>query len=116
MAEPGARLRVTVVHSPAPRQVREWSLELPAGATVLQALQASGIAAEFPSLEWNADNVGVWGRKAGAGDLLRDGDRIEVYRPLRVDPKVARRERFRTQGARSAGLFARKRPGAKPGY
>jgi uncharacterized protein len=39
-----------------------------------------------------------------------------VYRPLLVDPKVARRERFRTQGARAAGLFAKKRPGAKPGY
>jgi putative ubiquitin-RnfH superfamily antitoxin RatB of RatAB toxin-antitoxin module len=40
---------------------------------------------------------------------VRDGDRIEIYRPLKVDPKVARRERFRKQGSRSAGLFARKR-------
>jgi putative ubiquitin-RnfH superfamily antitoxin RatB of RatAB toxin-antitoxin module len=39
---------------------------------------------------------------------LRAGDRIEGYRTLRVDPKVARRERFARQGARSAGLFARK--------
>jgi putative ubiquitin-RnfH superfamily antitoxin RatB of RatAB toxin-antitoxin module len=47
---------------------------------------------------------------------LQDGDRLEVYRPLRVDPKVARRERFKGQGARTAGLFAKRRPGAKPGY
>lgn len=114
MAE--GRLHLTLVYSPAPRQVREWTLELPAGATVLQALQASGIVHEFPLLDFSAVAVGVWGRKARPGQVLQPGDRIELYRPLRVDPKVARRERFRTQGARSAGLFAKKRPRAKPGY
>lgn len=109
-------LRLTVVHSPAPRRVREWALELPPGATVLQALQASGIEGEFPGLDLASAMVGIWGRKALPGELLKDGDRVEVYRPLRVDPKVARRERFRSQGARSAGLFATRRPGAKPGY
>ena len=43
-------------------------------------------------------------------------DRVEVYRALKVDPKVARRERFAKQGARTTGLFASKRPGAKAGY
>ena len=81
-----------------------------------QALQRSAIEAEFPALDLSATTVGVWGRKAGPDDTLRDGDRIEVYRPLRVDPKIARRERFRAQGVRSAGLFANKRPGGKPGY
>ena len=109
-------LRLTVVYSPAPRQVRQWSLSLPAGATVLEALAASGIRKDFPALDISVTGVGVWGREAAAGRLLHDGDRIEVYRLLRVDPKVARRERFRSQGSRSAGLFARKRPGAKPGY
>lgn len=115
MAEAAIRLlRVTVVHSPAPRQVLEWPLELPPGATVLQALQASGLAAGLPALDWGAGTVGVWGRKAQPDDVLQQGDRVEVYRPLRVDPKVARRERFRSQGARAAGLFAKKRPGAQP--
>jgi len=41
---------------------------------------------------------------------------VEIWRPLRVDPKLARRERFGRQGARSAGLFAKRRPGSKPGY
>jgi uncharacterized protein len=48
--------------------------------------------------------------------VLGDRDRVEIYRPLQVDPKMARRERFRRQGARAAGLFARKREGGKPGY
>ena len=115
MAE-GRLLRVTIVHSPAPREVREWALHLPGGATVVQALRAYGIAAELSTPDLTAAVVGIWGCKANLDDPLREGDRIEVYRPLRVDPKVARRERFRTQGTRSAGLFAKKRPGAKPGY
>ncbi|MNL58374.1 hypothetical protein D3C87_1820040 [compost metagenome] len=47
---------------------------------------------------------------------LKDGDRIELCRPLTVDPKVARRERFQRQGARGTGLFANKRKGGKDGY
>ncbi len=43
-------------------------------------------------------------------------DRLEIYRPLTVDPKVARRERFSRQGARTTGLFARRRAGGKSGY
>jgi sulfur carrier protein len=47
---------------------------------------------------------------------LQDGDRLEWLRPLQVDPKVARRERFKRQGAKTAGLFAQRRQGAKAGY
>jgi putative ubiquitin-RnfH superfamily antitoxin RatB of RatAB toxin-antitoxin module len=108
-----AMLRITVAHSPGPRQVVEQVLELPPGATVLQALQQAGLAAAVQGGELQ---VAVWGRKAAPGQLLRERDRVEVLRPLKVDPKVARRERFRQQGARAAGLFAKKRAGAKPGY
>jgi putative ubiquitin-RnfH superfamily antitoxin RatB of RatAB toxin-antitoxin module len=113
-------MRVTVAYSPAPREVLEWQLELPAGATLRQAVLASGLADAAPELALEQAleqaDVGVWGRKAGWEQPLRERDRVEVYRPLRVDPKVARRERFRKQGARAAGLFAGRRPGSKPGY
>ena len=49
-------------------------------------------------------------------NALREGDRLEVYRDLRVDPKAARRERFNQQGAKTTGLFATRRVGAKAGY
>jgi len=114
MAEPEA-VRVVVVVSPGPRQVREVMLSLPQGATVAQALQASGLLALMGG-DPAALAVGVWRRKAPLTQMLRDLDRVEVYRPLQVDPKVARRERFARQGARSAGLFAKRRDGAKPGY
>ena len=72
--------------------------------------------ARFPELAHHPLAVGIWGRKAGPLEVLRDNDRLEIYRPLTVDPKVARRERFRKQGSRATGLFASRRPGAKPGY
>lgn len=106
--------RVLVLFSPAPRQVLEWSVEVPLGATVRDAILASGWRQACPGME--PADVGIWGRRCGPEQAVREGDRVEVYRPLKVDPKVARRERFRKQGARAAGLFAQRRPGAKPGY
>ncbi len=107
--------RVTVCWSPRPRDVLERTVELPEGATVRDAVCASGLAqaCELPAA---LADCGIWGRRCGADQPVREGDRVELYRPLVADPKVARRERFRKQGARAAGLFARRRPGAKPGY
>lgn len=109
-------MEVTVAYSPLAREVREIVLRLPPGTTVAQALQQSGLQTLYPDLDLSAATVGIWGRKAGPEQVLRDQDRLEIYRPLRVDPKVARRERFAKQGVRTSGLFARQRPGAKTGY
>lgn len=109
-------IRVVVMVSPGPRDVREAALLLPQGATVQEALHASGLLDCLGGLQLATLAIGIWRRKAVLADVLRDLDRVEVYRPLLVDPKVARRERFARQGARSAGLFAKRRAGAKPGY
>jgi putative ubiquitin-RnfH superfamily antitoxin RatB of RatAB toxin-antitoxin module len=98
---------VTVLYSPAPREVLEWQVTLPEGATVRQALASSGLPQARPTFEMRSADVGVWGRKGRLDQALRDGDRVEVYRPLLVDPKLARRERFVRQGGRTGGLFAR---------
>ncbi len=106
-------MRVTLAWSLAARQVTEWTLELPEGSTVDQALARLPEHPETASLPPLAELlVAVWGRAATPGQVLRDRDRLELLRPLRVDPKVARRERFQKQGARAAGLFAR-RPGGR---
>lgn len=107
---------VSLVYSPAPRVVRELALVLDAEATVEQALKASGWLAELTPKAVHSLEVGVWGSTVPLSHVLRQDDRVELYRPLKVDPKVARRERFVKQGAKSAGLFAKKRPGAKAGY
>lgn len=109
-------IQVTVVYSSAPRHTREWHLSLPVGTWVSQAVAQSGAPQEFVDLASNALALGIWGKPCGAHQVLKDNDRVEIYRPLRVDPKLARRERFSQQGAKRAGLFASKRAGAKAGY
>ena len=108
-------MNITLVYARAPREVFELSLNLDS-ATAAQALQSSGWADRFPELTQGRVFLSVWGRKMDPDSPLREGDRIEWCRPLRVDPKVARRERFVGQGARSSGLFAQRRSGSKAGY
>lgn len=110
------RLSVAVVYSPAPRLVCQVLLEVMPPCSVQQAVRQSGLLVRYPEIDRQPLVVGVWGRKAKPEQLLREQDRIEIYRALRVDPKLARRERFVRQGSRSAGLFVKKRPGAKAGY
>ena len=111
-----AQIHVTLAYSPRARTVQLVELTLPAGATATQALQHSGWLAGLSEAELAQLQLGIWGRKAAGSQVLRDGDRLELYRALTVDPKVARRERFAKQGARGAGLFAKRRVGAKSGY
>ena len=96
-------LTVEVAVSVAPREVRCVPLTLPVGATVRQALEASGLLGQIEGLTLDAIasgtwSVGVWGRKERPGHVLRDRDRIEVVRQLKVDPKEARRVRYRAHG------------------
>ena len=109
-------INITLVYSPAPRQTRQWQLDLAVGSTVSQAVLQSGVLQEFPDLSLENLKLGIWGKKCSVHQTLADSSRIEIYRPLRVDPKVARRERFSRQGIKRAGLFSSKRPGAKAGY
>ena len=112
-------LQITVIYSSQPREVSELLLELPVSSTLKDALLACQSFENFPcnvSMEDGQWTLGVWGRPVTHEYVLRDKDRLEIYRPLKVDPKVARRERFQKQGSRAAGLFATRREGAKPGY
>jgi putative ubiquitin-RnfH superfamily antitoxin RatB of RatAB toxin-antitoxin module len=68
------------------------SLRLPKGASVASALEAAGVQSRFPEIEWTHCRLALWGTPVGAGRALRDGDRVEVLRPLRLDPRDARRE------------------------
>ncbi len=87
-----AALRISVVHA-LPDRVWDRELSLPAGATVAQALAASGFAQDFASLDPWAGGVGLFGKACQPDTLLHDGDRIEIYRPLDFDPMESRRRR-----------------------
>jgi putative ubiquitin-RnfH superfamily antitoxin RatB of RatAB toxin-antitoxin module len=79
-----ARLRIEVVRARPERQ-ETVVLELEQGATVRMALQAAGMPLDQP--------VGIYSRRVDLDSLVADGDRVEIYRPLRLDPKEARRRR-----------------------
>ena len=111
-----ASLRIAVAASLKAGEAEEWALQLPAGAALADALAASVVLGYLQNADLSEAGCGIWGQRVPPGQMLRDGDRVELYRPLTVDPKVARRERFALQGARTAGLFARERnPAKKPG-
>lgn len=106
-------ISITLAYSAAPREVVEKELVLPLKSTVQDALKLANLT-EFTT---NPDyQFGIWGKKTTLNHVLKDQDRLELYRSLKVDPKVARRERFQKQGARTTGLFAKTRTGGKAGY
>lgn len=109
-AEPAgaALLRVEVIHCAARGEVDSCVLHLPDGATVQEAIQSSGLLQRHPGL--SLADAGIWGRAAAAGQRLRDGDRVELYRPLRIEPMDARRARQEHQ--RRARAKARQTPRA----
>ena len=110
-------MKIEIAVSTAPRQLDVFEWVTNEAPTVEQALfflsTQSSLYASQSAQDWQ---TAVWGKPVEPTHFLKDGDRLEVLRPLRVDPKVARRERFQKQGAKTAGLFAKRRAGAKPGY
>lgn len=87
-------VRVEVVYCPAPGVTDLTPLDLPDGSTVADALQASGVLQRH-ALALESVDAGVWFRASPPDARLRDRDRVELYRPLTVDPKEARRLRYR---------------------
>ena len=70
-----------------------FSVELPAGSTVMDAIERSGIRERFEAMEVDPKRLGIFSQRATPEQVLKDGDRVEIYRPLLVDPKEARRLR-----------------------
>lgn len=90
MARPD--VRVTVVYcAPGCEDVSE--VTLPVGATVADAIGASGVLSRRPEIGPAPPAVGVWGRQCAPSRRLEEGDRVEIYRALTIDPKEARRVR-----------------------
>lgn len=86
-------MQIEVVYAPSPSRQILVEVELAPGATIADALRASGLRDELPALESIGSQVGVFGRRRTLDTVLADGDRVEVYRPLLIDPKDARRRR-----------------------
>ncbi len=98
-------INVEVVYCPAPGVNDLFKVEMPDGATLRSAIEASGVLARR-GLVLDALSTGVWGRKQPLDTLLRERDRVEIYRPLQCDPKEARRLRYKQKAGGAAGKKA----------
>jgi len=76
-----------------PEQQMIVALKMPEGATVEQAINASGLLNHFPEIVWTDIKVGIFGSVCMLDQSVRQADRVEIYRPLIHDPKEARRQR-----------------------
>jgi len=90
----GSTIRVEVAYATPARQAI-LQVMVPIGCTVAEAIERSGIHSQFPNISIDPDAVGVFSRKVPLDHVLRAGDRVEIYRPLEVDPKETRRRRAR---------------------
>jgi uncharacterized protein len=92
-------LRITVAYcAPGVEDISE--LQVPSGATVRDAIEAAQIFVRRPELK-DVIDPGIWGRRCSLDQLLTDGDRVELYRPLTIDPKEGRRARADLRRKRS---------------
>jgi len=86
------RINIEVVYA-LPGEQTLLKRSVPAGSTVAEALQASGVLAKHPEIDMDKNKLGIFGKLTKADAVLRDKDRIEIYRPLIADPKEVRRKR-----------------------
>ncbi len=86
------RIRVEVAYA-RPDKAFCIPLEMAAGSSVADAIQQSGLLEECPEIDLTVNRVGIFARLCEPDDRVSAGDRVEIYRPLRVDPKEARRRR-----------------------
>lgn len=87
-----AMIHVEVACALPERQVVR-ALVVPVGCTAREAVRCSDIAGEFPSLDMAGLALGIYSRLVSDDHVLSEGDRVELYRPLLLDPKEARRQR-----------------------
>lgn len=99
MAE--AILRVQVCYA-LPDECFLKEMSVAAGTTLEQAVRDSGVLQRYPHIELATQKAGIFGKLRPADTVLRDGDRVEIYRPLQADPKETRRRRAKHKEA-SAG-------------
>lgn len=85
-------ISVEVVYA-LPQKQEIFSVRLAAGASVRQAIEASGVLQKYPEIDLSKNKLGVFAKLAKPDAVLRDKDRVEIYRPLIADPKEVRKQR-----------------------
>lgn len=91
-------IAVVVAYAPSADDQRLVRLRVPRGASVEDAIRASGLLAAFPAIDLAHQAVGIFGERVPLTRCVEEGERVEIYRPLIADPKEARRRRARARG------------------
>ena len=99
MAEKPGDIRIEVCYAKPDASLRR-DLVLPSGAVLQDAILQSGILHEAPEIDLALCRVGIYGKLKTLDTMLRDRDRVEIYRPLIADPKESRRKRAEKKGER----------------
>lgn len=99
------KIRVEVAYA-LPQKQALLQLTVAAGTTVVEAARQSGIAEQFEGLDLDNAKLGIFGKVVAPGQVLRDGDRVEIYRPLIADPKEVRKARAARVKERKAGKLS----------
>ncbi len=92
MNNPDETIHIEVTYALSSRQ-EVVALTLPAGSTLQQALEASRLAEKYPEIDLAKGKFGIYSKLARPDTVLRDRDRVEIYRPLIADPKEVRKQR-----------------------
>jgi putative ubiquitin-RnfH superfamily antitoxin RatB of RatAB toxin-antitoxin module len=85
-------IRIEVAYA-LPQRQELIALSLPEGSTLQQAVECSGLLEKYPDLVLARAKTGIYGKLSKADTVLRDRDRVEIYRPLIADPKEVRKQR-----------------------
>jgi len=92
----GGRKRCVVAYATRERQYL-WAVDVPAGATIADVIEAARQRADEPDVPWETASVGIFGELRKRSDRPAEGDRIEIYRPLANDPRDRRRSTVQRQ-------------------
>ena len=86
-------VQIALIHAASPQRIWHKELSIPANSSVAQAVELSGFYQDFPEMKAVTPVVGIYGKVCTPERCVSEGDRIEIYRPLRFDPMESRRRR-----------------------
>lgn len=94
MSKMTGNIKVEVVYGTTSQQI-QWEGDVPVNSTIRQAILISGILSQHPEISLAKQKVGIFGKIKSMDSIVQEGDRVEIYRPLKIDPNKLRLSKVR---------------------